>query len=168
MQNKKTILAIVLTLIAIPLGWRAYQETRAYNQAMEHYRLGDNYLTNGGSGAAETELQQAVDMYPDLQPAWSELADAQVEQRKLDEAMKTCDAGLQRFPKNGDLFKTKAAIFRHRGDHANEIANLELAAKADPDDPIIPKLLSRAHNPTSPSPTPKGTPTPPLGTPTPK
>lgn len=157
MQKQQRLWVVLLAAIILLAGAKVFRDYHVFHEADTHYHYGDNLLSNGGSGAAIPEFEKSLSLYPEMRGSWMGLIECHLEMKNWDLAIATCDRALKYFPKAGDIYKERASAYRQKGDSAQEISDLEKAKQLSPDDPLVDKLLARAHKPRPASPTPQAT-----------
>ncbi|MFO8013630.1 MAG: tetratricopeptide repeat protein [Phycisphaerae bacterium] len=97
--------------------------------------LGRAYLLAGELGAAEKTLQDLVDAYPGLTPAWRTLTEVELRLRQFDRAARAARVVLQRHPGDTEtrLHLARALLFQNNAERALQVTGE--AAKNAPEDP---------------------------------
>src|SRR6185312_13154254 len=91
--------------------------------------LGTVALAKRDLGKATARFEDAIKQQPDSIIGYKALAELYARQQKLDDALKTVQAGLERQPKNFDLRLTLSGLLEAKGDYDRAITELESLLK---------------------------------------
>lgn len=97
------------------------------------YLMADMLSAQGKDGEAEQLYRRIVDQYPDFLPAYNDLAALQMRQRRIPEAMKTLQAGLQLKPADPVLLNNMGMCCLIRKEYERALSYFTDAAAAVPE-----------------------------------
>ena len=100
---------------------------------------------NGAADEAKAVLQSITKDAPDYLPAWRDLAQIAVEEKKYDEALSLLENVLSRNPVDPDARLLQAQIWLAKGDTAKATFNLDGINNDYPNNPLIKYNLARAY-----------------------
>ena len=99
------------------------------------YALEQILATQGKDAEAQAVLEQIVRDYPDFIPAYCDLAEAQMRQRRIQEAMRILNVGLQHSPHEAILVNDLGMCHLLTGDYAGAVRTFTRASGMAPDEP---------------------------------
>lgn len=108
------------------------QIAKAPDNPRYQYLLGRVYLLKGDKEKAEQSLDKAIQLDPELTPAYNALAMLYVQSGRQQEAMKKLDKALEVNPKNLGAVMLKATIYLERGDIPESQKQYERALELNP------------------------------------
>jgi Flp pilus assembly protein TadD len=97
------------------------------------YVMADVMIAQGYDKRAETLLVRIGQEYPDFRPAYNTLAELQMRQRRIPEAMNTLEAGLKINPADAVLINNLGMCWLIRKDFQKALENFTQAAGLSPE-----------------------------------
>jgi serine/threonine-protein kinase len=97
------------------------------------YVMADVMIAQGYDKRAEILLQRIGQEYPDFRPAYNTLAELQMRQRRIPEAMKTLEAGLKINPSDAVLINNLGMCWLIRKDFEKALEYFTQAAGLSPE-----------------------------------
>jgi tetratricopeptide (TPR) repeat protein len=98
------------------------------------YVMAKLYASRGKDAEAEAALQRVIAENPTFIPAYCEMAEAQLRQRRTDDAIKTLNSGLKASPRDAILLNDLGMCHLLKNDYANALSAFKLALSVRPDD----------------------------------
>jgi tetratricopeptide (TPR) repeat protein len=98
------------------------------------YAMGKILAAQGREGTYEYTLTRIIDDYPRFLPAYCDLAELRVRQKRIEEALDTVEDGLAEAPTDPVLLNNLGMCRLFRGDHELALDSFRRAAEASPDD----------------------------------
>lgn len=120
-------------------------EAKFTNNVQLPLLLGAAYLQKHENKAAQTEFERALRLAPDNLTVLGELVDANLAQKKYEEAMQRVRARLDTQPQDITLHLLVAKIFAAQDDTAHAETELLRTAEMDPKDPSANLLLAQMY-----------------------
>ncbi|MDB5357545.1 MAG: hypothetical protein JWN24_3998 [Phycisphaerales bacterium] len=99
------------------------------------YALEQILATQGKDAEAQVILDQIIRDYPEFIPAYCDLAEAQMRQRRIQEAMRILNVGLQHSPREVILINDLGMCHLLTGDYAGAVRTFTRASGMAPDEP---------------------------------
>ena len=120
-------------------------EARFTNNAKLPMLLGAVYLQTQNAPAARSEFTRALQLEPNNLTALNQLVDADLAEKKFDDAAQRLEAELARRPNEVDVHLMMAKVFIARGDVPQAKQKLEQTAAMDPKNPFANLLLAQIY-----------------------
>ena len=98
------------------------------------YVMAQLYARQGKDVEAEAALKRVIAETPKFVPAYCELAEAQLRQRRTDDAIQTLRTGLRISPRDAILLNDLGMCHLLKNDYAGALSSFQQAAAARPDD----------------------------------
>jgi Flp pilus assembly protein TadD len=97
------------------------------------YALAELLIAQGNDAHAELVLRRLTSEYPKFIPAYNSLAELEMRQRKIDEAMKALNDGLELSPDDPVLINNRGMCWMVRQDYRKALADFTKAAGLMPE-----------------------------------
>ncbi|TFG88844.1 MAG: tetratricopeptide repeat protein [Candidatus Atribacteria bacterium] len=97
------------------------------------YSLADILTKQGKNEQAEIVLKKIIKEHPEFLPAWNSLAESQMRQGRIDEAINTLSTALKIIPKDPVLLNNRGMCFMIRQDYNKALEMFAAAAGVKPE-----------------------------------
>jgi len=111
----------------------------------ERIKYAEFQAANGASGEAKIFLQNITRQASDYVPAWRDLAQIALTEKKYDESLSSLENILSRDPENPDARMLQAEVWLEKNDARKAIATLDKLNNAYPNTAVVKYQLARAY-----------------------
>lgn len=147
-KRRRAITLIILLLLApvtLAMGLRAQGQLRNFEVARKLYLDSEQSVHQKDYPRAIEQLEEAVRLCPDLVAAWDSLGWCYFYVGQKEKAYQTMLHAGELHPDRVELPRGVAMMYALDHRYEDALASLDRAARADPTDPMVPRLRQRVE-----------------------